>query len=41
MQHRHRNWMVGEVNSPHELATLLTSERFPVTTGFLLEQFLF
>ena len=41
MQHRHRNWMVSEVNSPHELATLLTTQRFPVTKGFLLEQFLF
>lgn len=41
MQHRHRHWMVSEVNSPHELATLLTTQRFPVTKAFLLEQFLF
>jgi hypothetical protein len=33
--------MVSEVSSPHELATLLTTKRFPVTKGFLLEQFLF
>ena len=41
MQHRHRQWMVSEISSPHELATLLTTQRFPVTKGFLLERFLF
>ena len=41
MQHKHRIWNIKEAPSPRELATLLVNKRFPVTQGFLLEQFLF
>lgn len=41
MQNKYRNWKISRVDSPHELASLITSTKFPVWQGFLLDNYLF
>ena len=41
MQSKNRHWKIKYVNSPHELATLITTMRVPLCEGFLLDQYLF
>jgi hypothetical protein len=41
MQNKNRRWKLTEVNSPHELASLISSRAFSLGSGFAMDNYLF
>jgi hypothetical protein len=40
MQNKNRRWKLTEVNSPHELASLISSRAFSLSSGFAMDSYL-